>query len=1099
MCRTQVCLAKARIPPQILERAFRPEDAVAECTSFHIQTACRRRRPASGGSPRRSREGTALAVLGLGAALFRAAAPLTAQGVTGAAVEGRVVSVDSTPVEQAIVHVANTSNGERWQTTTSARGRYFIEYLSVGGPYRIEIRAIGYEPARRDSIFLALGQRLTADFALRPAVLQLQEITVTAPADPRFSTARTGPAQIISDSTIARLPVAHRDFTELARLSPQVTVTPNGGLSFTGQHDRVNSIQIDGTNNNDLFGKAASGNGTPGWAVGLTAFTPEAVKELQIVTAPFDVRYGNFAGGLINAVTRSGSNRVEGSILGYLEDTGLSGTDSTGSRGEGFNRKEFGLTLGAPIVRDRVAIFLNASVRRQVFSQSVPAPTSDTAGGADSAGVGIRYESLVRFQDLLRSYGVEPGSFTAGASREPTRNLFAKVTAQLGVNSRLELSHNYGHGNDQQENGGRDPGFYSLSSSGNQNPETINATRLAWTAAFATRFSNELILARVDDRRTCLPNSTFPTVSVLADEGEIVAGRPSPCLGVETGSTIWEVTDNFGIAAGNHRLTLGTHGELIDLVDDALEFQAGAWSFDNLDSLARGKASSYVRDFNLAGSRVAFRVKQIGFYLQDQWMPAPRLTLTAGLRMDVPFVPTQPRQNPVVLQQLGINTALTPSGNPLWSPRLGVNYDLSGRGTAVLRGGLGLFAGRPAYQWFRNVYARTGARRLFCEGDVVPAFTLDPARQPTECAIGSPPLPRINYFDPAFRFPRTLKLGLGADLLLPFDVVGSVDLLYTRGVNSFQVVDVNLRGPLGAAAGEGGRVMYGTIDPETGDATPSRRSGDVNALFEIRNGSGDEAFSATAQLEKRFANGTELSAAYTFTSARDRVNTIFDLPGPNIAATPLNGTLEHRDLGTSLWERPHHVNLVGTTDLPLGFRLGLIYIGGSGTPFTYVVEGDANADGFFQDLAANDVVYLPKNASDITLADPAQYSSLDRLIRDEPCLRGQRGHLMKRNSCRDPWVHETQARLSKRFGLADRRVLEVTADLFNVLNFLDGDWGLFRETLPHLGGHGVGLLRLVGYDDPNGRGVYELAPVYHRQIDLEASRWRFQLGATLSF
>jgi len=253
-------------------------------------------------------ERTALAFLELGAAGFLVAAPLGAQGVTGAAIGGRVLSLDSLPVEQAIVQVVNASNGERWQTTTNPRGRYFIEYLSVGGPYRIEVRAIGYEPARRDSIFLALGQRHSVDFALATAVLELEEITVTGAGDRRFSAARTGPAQIIPDSLIARLPVSHRDYTELAVLSPQVTKSPNGGLSFTGQHDRANSIQIDGTNNNDLFGSAFSGNGTPGWAVGLTAFTPEAVKELQVETAPFDVRYGNFAGGLINAVTRSGSN-----------------------------------------------------------------------------------------------------------------------------------------------------------------------------------------------------------------------------------------------------------------------------------------------------------------------------------------------------------------------------------------------------------------------------------------------------------------------------------------------------------------------------------------------------------------------------------------------------------------------------------------------------------------------------------------------------------------------------------------------------------------------------------------------------------------------
>ena len=1061
-------------------------------------TSSRRRRLASSVSPRRSVEWTPHAILALVAALLPAATPLVAQGLRGAAVHGRVLDLGSTPVEQAIVHIVNASNGERWQTVTGARGRYFIEYLSVGGPYRIEVRAIGYEPARREALFLALGQRLTIDFALAPVVVRLQEITVAGTIDPRLSAARTGPAQIISDSTIARLPVARRDYTELALLSPQVTKSRNGGLSFAGQHDRFNSIQIDGTNNNDLFGSAGSGNGTPGWAVGLNAFTPEAVKELQIVTAPFDVRYGNFAGGLINAVTRSGSNRVEGSILGYLEGNGLSGTDSTGSRGEDFNRKELGLTFGAPIVRDRVALFVNAALRRQVFAQSVPAPSSDTTGGADSAGVGIRYESLVRFQDLLRSYGVEPGSFSAGATRAPTRNVFAKVTAQLGVNSRLEVSHNYGHGNDRFETGDRAPGFYALSSSGYETPETINATRLAWTAAFGTRFSNELILARVDDRRTCLPNSRFPAVHVVVDPGEIAAGTPGSCLGLETGTTIWELTDNLGVAAGSHRLTFGIHGELIDLVDDVLTDPAGFWFFDSLDSLAQGTAGFYIRTLAAAGPQVAFRVNQLGVYVQDQWLPTPRLTLTAGLRFDVPFVPTSPVQNAAALNELGINTALTPSGNVLWSPRLGVNYDLSGRGTALLRGGLGLFAGRPAYQWFRNVYARNGVRRLDCGGDDVPDFTLDPARQPTECDQQVPPLLRLNYFDPEFRFPRTFKLAVGADLLLPGGVVGTVDLLYSRGVNTFQVVDVNLNGPLGSAAGEGGRVMYGTIDSTTGEATPFRRTTELDALFEIRNGSGDHTFSGSAQLQKRFANGAELSAAYTYTRAKDRISSTEDEPGPNAGLTPVNGMLDRLDLRTSLWERPHKVTLVGTADLPLGFRLGLVYTGGSSAPFTYVLGNDANADGFWPFAVSNDVVYVPREAGDITLADPADFAALDRLIRDEPCLRNQRGRLLERNSCRNPWVHETQARLSKRFRLSDRRVLEVTTDLFNVLNFVDGDWGLVRQTIADFG-NAVPLMELVGYDAAKERGVYQLIPVYRRQIDVEASRWRLQLGGTLFF
>jgi hypothetical protein len=1036
------------------------------------------------------------------------AAPLAAQSVTSAAIQGRVLNADSLPIDGAILLTINTSNGERWQTTTNAGGHYFVDYLSVGGPYRIEVRALGFEPARRDSIFLALGQRLTSDFVLLTAALQLEEIAVTGIADPRLNAARTGPAQIVSGTTIARVPVNRRDYAELALLSPQVTRSPNGGLSLAGQHDRLNGFQIDGANNNDLFGCSCSGNGTPGFNVNLTAFTPEAVKELQVLTAPFDVRYGNFAGALVNAVTRSGSNQFEGSLVGYLESVGLSGRDTTGSRGDDFNRKEFSLTFGAPIVRDRVALFVNAALRHQVFPQEIPAPTSDTTGGADSAGVGIRYESLTRFQGILRSRGVDPGTFSRGAFRAPTRNLFAKVTAQLGVNSRLEVSHNYGHGNLQDEIGLRFHGLYTLSSGGSENPEAINATRLAWTTAFGSRFSNELILARLHDRRTCRPNSDFSEVAVAADGGAILAGTAGLCGGVETGQTIWEVTDNFGVAAGNHRLTLGTHGELIDLVDNAVLRSAGRWFFDSLDSLAQGVSSFYQRDLpGPQGRQVGFTVRQIGLYAQDQWTPTPRLTLTAGLRVDFPFIPNAPPQHPTLLSELGINTALTPSGNPLWAPRLGANYDISGRGVTYLRGGLGLFAGRPAYLWFRNVYATTGvlAVTVLCQGDAVPAFILDPAQQPSTCAEPTPQLPPVNYFDPAFRFPRYVKLALGVDHLLPGGIVGTVDLLYTRGVNAFHVVDVNLAGPTGVAAGEGGRAIYGTIDPATGRATPTRLAPTIaGGVYEIRNGSRDRSYVVTAQLQKRFAGDTEVSAAYTYTDARDLMSPAGDFAQTNVNTTPVDGTLEQRNLRTSLWTRPHKVTVVGTANLPLGIRAGLIYTGSSGTPLTYVVLGDANADGFPPPAGgANDVVYVPNDAGDIALAAPAEYSELDRIIQEEPCLRAQRGRLLERNSCSNPWEHQTQLRLMRRFHLSSRPALELSADLFNVLNFLDADWGLVRQTLP--GGLGfalankIPLLRLGGYEPANGRGVYRLLPINRRQIDANASRWRFQLGVKLLF
>ncbi len=750
-------------------------------------------------------------------------------------------------------------------------------------------------------------------------------------------------------------------------------------------------------------------------------------------------------------------------------------------------------------------MFVNADVNREVTPQTVPVPVpGDTTTGA------LRYESLVRFRDLLRSYGVDPGNFSTGSYSTPSRNLFFKITAQLGLNSSLAVSHNYGHGNDRREIGERDVGLYGLSSSGSQNPETINATRLAWTTAFGVRFTNQMTLARVDDRRTCVPSSDFPAVTLVDNDspdpfaGTVLnAGTPENCLGLETGHTLWELTDNVGMAAGNHRLTFGTHAERIHLVEDVLDVPRGVWTFGSLDSLAAGTPASYARDFPAAGdSRVAFRVNQIGVYAQDQWAPMPHLTVTAGLRLDVPTVPTPPTWSLQAWNGLGISTSETPSGNALWSPRLGMNYDPSGRGVTVLRGGVGFFAGPPAYVWYRNVYGTTGIRslRIDCEGDAVPAFTLDPKMQPTKCVEPTPLASPLAYFDPDFRFPRSLKVALGVDRALPWGVVGRVDVLYTRLVNSVEMVDVNLRGPVGTSAGEGGRVLYGTIDESTGRATPSRVADGLGRVAQLRNGSGDRSYSVTAQLERHFSGGTGVSAAYTYTDARDRMGMVADRGSDLIRSTPLDGTLEARNVRTSIWERPHKITFVGTTDLPFGFRLGVTYIGMSGQPYTYVSQGDPNADGLLpRDAVSNDVVYVPKDAGDITLADPTKFAPLDEFIRKEPCLQSQRGRLLQRDSCRDPWLNETTAQLSKRFRLADRRTLEVTADLFNVLNFVNGDWGVVRQTFGDIG-NAVPLLQLVGYDTPHSRGVYELVEgVIRRDIDVEATRWRLQLAATVFF
>jgi hypothetical protein len=489
-------------------------------------------------------------------------------------------------------------------------------------------------------------------------------------------------------------------------------------------------------------------------------------------------------------------------------------------------------------------------------------------------------------------------------------------------------------------------------------------------------------------------------------------------------------------------------------------------------------------------------VNQIGFYVQDQWAPTSRLTLTGGLRIDVPFFTTSPVQNPQLMSALGIDNSLTPSGNALWSPRLGASYRLGGLG--YLRGGLGIFSGRPAYHWMTSVWGDNGlnAGQLTCEGADVPAFTLDPANQPTTCGSGADvPATTVSYFNPSFRFPTNFRVALGTDLHLPWGLVGTVDLLYILGIDQYYVNDVNLQTPTAVAAGEGGRVLYGTID-STGDATPNRVSSAFGEVLEVTNASGDRSFSGTVQLQKRFSNGAELGLAYTYTDTRDRMSAAGDQPVVNIAFTTLDGTLANRTLATSNYSVPNKITFVGAFNLPLHFRFALFYNGYSGSPYTFRVLGDPNADGLtaFGGPVFNDPVYVPRNAADITLEDPTQWDSLNSYITSHSCLQNQRGQLQRRNSCRNGWVNLMNARLSTVIPTAKGQSIELMLDVFNALNLLNGSWGVQRGAT-----NGTTILRMVGYDEVNQRGIYVFRERDAQVWNVEASRWRLQLGARYVF
>jgi hypothetical protein len=1061
-------------------------------------------------------------VTAVGVLFALGAGTLSAQGVTTAAVTGTVAQESGAVVEGAIVTVTNRSTGAKIQATSQSNGRFFIENVPVGGPYTIEARAIGFESTRRDNVMLSLGQRFVSNFTLKAQIVELQEIAVNAETgDPVMNSAKTGVAQSIGNFVINRLPVLGGNFTNLVATTPQVAAV-SGGVSAGGQNNRFNSIQIDGGVNNDLFGLGSTG--APGGQADARAISFAAVKEFQVLIAPYDVRQGNFAGGLVNAVTQSGTNSFHGSVFGRLQNQDLVGTDVNGLKSADFKVLQYGGTLSGAIIQDKLQYFVAADIQDR--TTPFDGITLEESGAAPG--------DAERMIDHLNALGAAQwgGAGSAGGFliENPNPTYFAKLSWAPAANHNVSLSYNNVEASVDVISR-RQNGDWQLTSGAYSIENSTNSLRLIWSGVFGGKYSNEFIGGWQSIRDTRPPNTTYPTILVGSGTTgtQLVAGAERFSQDNSLDQDIFELTDNLTVGIGDHRLTIGTHNEFFGFNNHFFPQSIGQWTFANIDSFENNAPVRFDRALPLipGGPVSDFSVNQWGLYAQDQFNLG-NLALTVGLRWDDPVFPDSPTYNPTLdsitsdeaLWTGGtINTSVIPSGNATWSPRLGFNWDVSGDGQTILRGGVGYFGGRPAYVWMSNAYVNTGMAQtqLTCRNnnaspdDDVPTFSLDPSQQPTACAGVAgviPPIPTINYFDPDFKFEQNMKLSLGVDHRLPWGIIGTIDLLYTKTKNSLYIQDNNLQGvvdesTLTYATGEGNRARYGVNALATGVATPLKQTAAFGNVLEHLNKSEDYAFSGTIQMQKRFSNGVEFNGGYTYGKAEDAMSLTSSIAFSNYGFATLTGLLNDRALTTSTFSRPHRVVLSGTVNLPADFDFSLIYSGVSGSPFGYVVNGDANADGVGgTNREFNDLVYVPRDRDDITMfgqgttaaanaAANAAYDSLANFIGAQACLRNQRGQVMERNSCRNPWINRLDARIQKVVPTFKGQMMVLSLDVFNLLNLIDSDWGLVKQTSTF---EGQQLVRLRGWDALNNRGVYSLSLPIVNRVDPIASVWRIQLG-----
>ncbi|WP_179862175.1 TonB-dependent receptor [Longibacter salinarum] len=607
--------------------------------------------------------------------LVVSAIPAMGQGVTTATMRGQVTDDTGEPLPGANVIAVHEPSGTQYGTTSNPNGRFTLPNMRVGGPYRLRVTFVGYEPYTQTGLTLDLNQVYELDVELRPGTEELEGVEVTAERGGIFNAERTGIERSIGADEIDSAPTLGRDLADYTRLTPQAYVENDDddgpAISIAGQNNRFNSIFIDGAVNNDVFGLSAQG--TNGGQTGVTPISLDAIEQFQVSLSPFDVTQSGFTGGAINAVTRSGTNQLEGSFYYFGRRDWLTGRDPIagpdGVRGRlnQFSDNRFGFRLGGPIVQDELFFFVNA----EYLDRAIPQPYAPSTYIGDSGDDTFETIQSVLQQEL----NFDPGSFRDKTTTVESPKVFAKLNWNVSQNHKLMLRHSYtkGENTDQFRSAS---GEINYTSSAEVFPSTTNSTAFEVNSTFGDNMSNKFILGytRVRDDRNAA--AIFPTINITDGQGEINLGAEPFSTANILEQDVFTVTNNFSYFVGDHTLTVGTHNEFYSIFNNFIPFNYGWYFYDSPEQFlegvcaAGGGQSSFCqnnypnaqdavifaqRGFSIpdlrdgtgqfgdnANSSETFNAFQLGLYAQDEWRISDNFRLTFGLRLDVPKITTEP-------------------------------------------------------------------------------------------------------------------------------------------------------------------------------------------------------------------------------------------------------------------------------------------------------------------------------------------------------------------------------------------------------------------------------------------------------------------------
>ncbi len=1086
-----------------------------------------------------------------GALALAAAVPSRAQITTTASLAGRVtVAAGAAPLGSAQVVAVHRPSGTTYRGTTRADGRFTIQGMRVGGPYQVTVRALGYAPTVRDNVTLDLGTEVDLAFVLSPVAARLTTVEVQATTAGALDAARTGAATNVERATIATLPTISRTINDFTRLTPQAS---SSGNSFAGQDSRFNNTTVDGAFFNNNFGL---GTGQPGGRTNVAPIPLDAIDQIQVNVAPYDVRQGYFTGAGVNAVTRSGTNNIEGSLYYFGRNQSFVGREAAGQRFDPgtFKFGQGGARLGGPILRDRLFFFANYEDDRQTQPGNtyLPSAAGQTAGGNTTRVLSTDVQRVSDF--LLQKFNYQTGPVTGYSAATPSRRFLGKLDFNANDQNKLSLryialnsssdfpasnSNSLGFGN-------RRSNLTSLSyaNSGYSIDENIRSVVGEWNSQLAGgRFANNFIGGYTsNDESRGYKGAIFPTVDIL-QQGTTYLNfgfepfTPDNQLRYNT----FQLQDNVTAYAGAHELTVGAQFERYHSENVFFPGSQSVYVYNSIDDFF-ADANGYLANPNRTTSPVSvrrfqvrynnipgqaeplqpLRVQTYGAYAQDQWRAAPGLQLTLGVRVDVPkFQPTgfiNPQANALTFRDdagaaVQYQTQKLPDANVLFSPRLGFNWDVRGDRSTQLRGGTGIFSGQPAYVWISNQIGQNGIQTGFDQFDNTTArpFNPNPDAYKPATVTGAPAASyELDFTDPRFKFPQQWRSSVAVDQRLPGGVVATGEFLYGRDVNGVYYINANLPAPQGKFTGADQRPRWLATTP---GVNPTRINQNITAAYVLKNENVGRNYDAAVSLEKSFRAGVYVKAGYNYAVAKNTID-----PG-SIASGSWSGNPVARDpnnpgLGYSQYSPGSRAFLAVSLRREY-FRFGATTLSIFGDYSTqgnasYVFGGDLNGDG----AVGNDLIYVPRDRSEMNFAPIAatasapaftvqqQQDAWEHYITQDAYLRGRRGQYAERNAVFLPMVFRADASLAQdvfRPIAGKRNTVQLRLDVFNLTNLLSHSWGVGQQI--------VTTQPLVAAGaDANGAALYRLRVVNNQLLSSTYQRtaglgdvYRMQLGVRYTF